>query len=100
MGQGEHTVGPIFDLTKLNWLNGEYIRSLAPDELAARIVEHLQFTGKSADVDPAKAELLRRATPLIQERLGVLCRGTAEAGVPVTADANLVVADEIPGAAR
>ena len=26
--------GPIFDISKLDWLNGEYIRSLAPDELA------------------------------------------------------------------
>ncbi len=88
------TVGPIFDLTKLNWLNGEYIRSLAPDELAARIVEHLQFTGEWADVDPAKAELLRRATPLIQERLGVLSEALPKLEFLFTADADLVVADD------
>ncbi len=88
------TVGPIFDLTKLNWLNGEYIRALAPDELAARIVEHLQFTGEWADVDPAKAELLRRATPLIQERLGVLSEALPKLEFLFTADADLVVADD------
>ncbi|WP_415092334.1 glutamate--tRNA ligase [Micropruina sp.] len=88
------TVGPIFDLTKLNWLNGEYIRALAPDELAARIVEHLEFTGEWADVDPAKAELLRRATPLIQERLGVLSEALPKLEFLFTADADLVVADD------
>ncbi len=88
------TVGPIFDLTKLNWLNGEYIRALAPDELAARIVEHLEFTGEWTDVDPAKAELLRRATPLIQERLGVLSEALPKLEFLFTADADLVVADD------
>ncbi len=88
------TVGPIFDLTTLNWLNGEYIRALAPDELATRIVEHLEFTGEWADVDPAKAELLRRATPLIQERLGVLSEALTKLEFLFTADADLVVADD------
>lgn len=40
-----NTVGPIFDLAKLDWLNGHYIRSLAPEDLADRIVEHFAFTG-------------------------------------------------------
>ncbi|MFT4294148.1 MAG: glutamate--tRNA ligase [Micropruina sp.] len=88
------TVGPIFDLTKLNWLNGEYIRALAPDELAARIVEHLQFTGEWTDVDPAKAELLRQATPLIQERLGVLSEALPKLEFLFTADADLAIADD------
>ena len=32
-----NTVGPIFDLKKLDWLNGHYIRSLSADALADRI---------------------------------------------------------------
>ncbi|WP_415105571.1 glutamate--tRNA ligase [Micropruina sp.] len=88
------TVGPIFDLTKLNWLNGEYIRALAPDELAARIVEHLRFSGEWTAIDLAKAELLRRATPLIQERLGVLSEALPKLEFLFTADVDLVVADD------
>jgi glutamyl-tRNA synthetase len=29
--------GPVFDLTKLKWLNGEYIRALAPDDFYAAL---------------------------------------------------------------
>ena len=88
------TVGPIFDLTKLNWLNGEYIRSLAPDALAARIIEHLLFTGEWTEPTEAHVELLRRATPLIQERLSVLSEALSKLAFLFTADADLVVADD------
>ena len=89
-----NTVGPIFDLTKLNWLNGEYIRSLAPDALAARIIEHLLFTGEWTEPTEAHVELLRRATPLIQERLSVLSEALLKLAFLFTADADLVVADD------
>ena len=88
------TVGPIFDLTKLNWLNGEYIRSLAPDALAARLIEHLLFTGEWTEPTEAHVELLRRATPLIQERLSVLSEALPKLAFLFTADADLVVADD------
>ena len=35
------TSGPVFDLEKLTWLNGEWIRRLDPSVLAARIVEQI-----------------------------------------------------------
>jgi len=60
-----NAVGPVFDLDKLGWLNGHYIRSLAPDEMAARIVAYLGVSGADADV-------VRRAAPLVQERMQVL----------------------------
>ncbi len=88
------TVGPIFDLTKLNWLNGEYLRSLAPDALAARILEHVVFTGEWTDPTEVQVELLRRATPLIQERLSVLSEALPKLQFLFTADADLVVADD------
>src|SRR3954452_19187068 len=34
-----NTVGPVFDLNKLDWLNGHYLRALGPDELAQRLLE-------------------------------------------------------------
>ncbi|HOQ53861.1 MAG TPA: glutamate--tRNA ligase [Micropruina sp.] len=89
-----NTVGPIFDLKKLDWLNGEYIRAMDPDDLADRIVEHLRFSGAWAEPDPAKVELLRRATPLIQERLGVLSEALGKLDFLFTADADLVIADD------
>jgi len=58
-------VGPVFDLDKLAWLNGHYIRALPTSELADRIVSYL-------GVDGEKAELVRRATPHVQERMSVL----------------------------
>jgi len=92
-----NTVGPIFDLTKLNWLNGEYIRALDPDDLAGRIVEHLQFTSEWPDPDPADEELLRRATPLIQERLEVLSEALPKLAFLFTADTDLEIAEDARG---
>ena len=60
-----NAVGPVFDLDKLGWLNGHYIRSMPADELASRIVAYLNVSGADADV-------VRRATPLVQERMQVL----------------------------
>ena len=82
-----NTVGPVFDLDKLNWLNGHYIRSLAPAELARRIVEHLRFTG--VEVPEAHVETLRAATPLIQERLVLLSEALEKVQFLLTPDAEL-----------
>ena len=67
-----NTVGPVFDLDKLTWLNGHYIRTLTTDVLADRIVEHLRYTGEWDDADDGRTDLMRRAAPLIQERLTLL----------------------------
>jgi glutamyl-tRNA synthetase len=60
-----NAVGPVFDLDKLHWLNGHYIRELTVDQLADRIVDYLGVADAAADV-------VRRATPLVQERMSVL----------------------------
>jgi glutamyl-tRNA synthetase len=60
-----NVVGPVFDLDKLGWLNGHYIRALPVEELAERLVAYLGVAGERADV-------VRRATPLVQERIAVL----------------------------
>jgi glutamyl-tRNA synthetase len=46
-------------------LNGHYIREMPVAELAERVVAYMGVTGD-------KAELVRRATPLVQERMAVL----------------------------
>lgn len=64
------TVGPIFDLQKLDWLNGHYIRTLSAEDLADRIVEWAKEYGQWND--DMNVEILRQAVPIIQERLTTL----------------------------
>jgi glutamyl-tRNA synthetase len=67
-----NTVGPVFDLEKLDWLNGNYIRALAAEQFAERLVE---FASRTRDVDSGAAALLRAAAPLVQERVERLAQG-------------------------
>jgi glutamyl-tRNA synthetase len=57
----------VFDTQKLEWMNNHYIQSLEEDDLAARCVPFLTAEGLS--VDP---ELLRRAVPIVRERMKTL----------------------------
>ena len=57
------TSAPIFDLTKLEWLNGVYIRKLDLDLLTDRVRE-LNPAAAAADRD-----LIRSIVPLMQERM-------------------------------
>jgi glutamyl-tRNA synthetase len=56
--------GPIFDLNKLDWLNGHYIRQLSLSELAARVRPFLERAGIVPNDPPLETVL-----PLIHERL-------------------------------
>jgi len=53
--------GPVFDLEKLRWLNGVYLRKLAPRELLERLRGHL-----------LSDQYLLRVLPLCQERIETL----------------------------
>jgi glutamyl-tRNA synthetase len=54
--------GPVFDLAKLNWMNGKYIREvLSPEEVLKRLSPYIP-----ADCSPEMAQAL---LPLIIERL-------------------------------
>jgi glutamyl-tRNA synthetase len=68
-----NTVGPVFDLDKLGWLNGHYIRELTADDLATRITDHLVRRGVlQAEPTERQRELVTAATPLVSERMQVL----------------------------
>lgn len=54
---------PVFDLQKLDWLNGIYIRDMPADELARRLRETTL-----AD-HPADDEFLKKSLPLARERM-------------------------------
>ena len=66
-----------FDLKKCTAINGDWIRSLAPEEIGRRIVPFLQRDGLVED--PISGEewgVLMQAVPLVQERMETL--GQAE----------------------
>ena len=67
-----NTVGPIFDVKKLDWLNGHYLRLLSASELAERIAVFATQTGQWSDPSERQLEVLRRGVPIIQERLVLL----------------------------
>jgi glutamyl-tRNA synthetase len=64
-----------FDYQKLDWLNGVYLRALPPEELAHRLVLWLGENGYDWD-----AELVTRATPLVQEKIARLAEFPGFAG--------------------
>ncbi len=53
-----------FDTKKLEWMNNHYIQRLDLEELAARCLHFLTAAGLTPDL-----ELLRRAMPLVRERM-------------------------------
>ncbi len=68
-----NTVGPVFDLDKLGWLNGHYVRELSVADLSERIVDHLVRRGvlPGEPTGDQRATVLA-ATPLVNERMQVL----------------------------
>jgi glutamyl-tRNA synthetase len=55
--------GPVFDLTKLKWLNGEYLRALTPEAFFAALRATLFSDNR-----------LRRIAPLVQTRIETLAQ--------------------------
>jgi glutamyl-tRNA synthetase len=64
-----------FDYQKLDWMNGVYLRELAPQEFAHRLVLWLGENGYAWD-----AELVARAAPLVQEKIARLAEFPGFAG--------------------
>ena len=65
----------VFDFTKLDWLNGVYLRALPPHEYADRLVAYLREQGYEWD-----GELVRSVAPLVQEKIATLGEFPAFAG--------------------
>jgi nondiscriminating glutamyl-tRNA synthetase len=65
--------GAVFDRERLEWMNGQWIRRLDPDDLAERLLPFLDADRILGRIDrlPALDET-RAIVPLVQERLPVL----------------------------
>jgi glutamyl-tRNA synthetase len=88
-------VGPIFDLKKLEWLNGVYIRELEVGELATRLLPYLERE-EILPESPSLGELarLRAVTELIQTRMALLTEAAALVRPFYLADDELEIADD------
>jgi glutamyl-tRNA synthetase len=64
-----------FDYAKLDWMNGVYLRELAPHDYTHRLVLWLGENGYDWD-----AELVARTAPLVQEKIAKLSEYPAFAG--------------------
>lgn len=61
----------IFDYKKLTWMNGMYIRQLSEEDLADRILPHLE-KGLPSESLPVDRDYLLQIVPLIRERIKLL----------------------------
>lgn len=72
-----HQAGAVFDRERLDWLNGQWIRRLEPEDLARRLLPFLEAdldrqVALGLEVDaPTEADLIA-LVPLVQERLPTL----------------------------
>ncbi len=83
-----NTVGPVFDLKKLDWLNGHYIRTLPTDEFAERLI---QFAARAGELGQDAAAFLQAGAPLVQERTDTLAQALAMLQFLVVDDAEFSV---------
>jgi glutamyl-tRNA synthetase len=87
-----NTVGPVFDLDKLGWLNGHYLRALPAEDVADRVVGHLVRAGLlPPQPTPEQRALVRSATPLVAERMQVLSEAETMLGFLLVPDGDFAV---------
>ncbi|MDR1212747.1 MAG: glutamate--tRNA ligase [Propionibacteriaceae bacterium] len=91
-----NTTGPIFDLAKLDWLNGAHIRALADAELSDRVIDFWNQTGQTPAATPGRDSglILRQATPIIKERLTTLRQAAEWIDFLLVDDDEVVIHDD------
>ncbi len=75
----------IFNLDKLKWMNGVYIRNLSADALTDRLLPFLDRDLPQSVKRPLSREYVKRIVPLIRERLTTL--GKVESAMGAMAEA-------------
>jgi glutamyl-tRNA synthetase len=64
--------GAVFDVDKLKWMNGVYLRKLSTEELFERARPWLEEAGLTGTEDDEKTELAKRALALEHEKIKAL----------------------------
>ncbi len=65
--------GARFDRSRLEWVNGQWIRRLADDDLVERLLPYLETAAANRQIDRVPAEdELRALLPIVRERLPTL----------------------------
>jgi glutamyl-tRNA synthetase len=84
-----------FDLKKCTAINGDWIRSLSPEEFGERVVPFLQRAGLVAD-PPTEPQLaiLAEAAPLVQERMETLAQSVGMLGFLLVEPADFAIEPE------
>ncbi|MGQ9698866.1 MAG: glutamate--tRNA ligase, partial [Armatimonadota bacterium] len=68
----------VFDIQKLEWMNGEYIRMLTPDDLAERVIPFLRGAGLvGEELSSHQKKYIARVMALEQERMKKLSEAPA-----------------------
>lgn len=67
----------IFDIDKLRWMNGVYIRTLPAERLAREVAQRLDADLPASVPRPLDREYIGRLAPLIRERIKVLSEVTS-----------------------
>lgn len=68
-----HKAGAVFDRDRLEWLNGQWIRRLSPDDLVDRLRPFLEAESATGRIDRMPSdEEIRVLIPIIQDRLPTL----------------------------
>lgn len=63
-----NTANAVFDMNKLTWMNGEYMRTMSPDELIRTFTDWLEYTGIGLPSQYSTPDFLEKAVPMIGER--------------------------------
>jgi glutamyl-tRNA synthetase len=88
-------IGPIFDLKKLEWLNGVHIRALDVGDFAARLLPYLVADGILGETQSlGELARLRSVAELIQTRMALLTEAPALVRPFFVADDQLVIDDD------
>jgi glutamyl-tRNA synthetase len=88
-------IGPIFDLKKLDWLNGVYIRSLDAGEFAGRLLPYLIADGVLGETQSlGELARLKAVAELIQTRMVLLTEAPALVRPFFIGDDQLVIDED------
>ena len=89
--------GAVFDRERLEWLNGQWIRLLPPDELAERLLPFLEADRIAGRIErTATLDEVRTLVPLVQERLPILGAIGDQVGFLFVGDPDLDTALLVP----